>query len=217
MLFCISSYCQSDSDNLITLRDSVEKKSQQLLTFKGIELKSGLSMKELLNQLESKGFKKSEMFDYGYENFNIYTLDGTFFGSSNCEIKILPTANNKNIVGVIGVQFPIKDSFAKLSEQYYNLKAALQKKYTLYKCDEYFKNSLIDESTDDFIKLNALSEDEGEFNSTFRVPNDEMGILGFISLLIGHVKLDYRTVYFVMLSYSTSDGIIASMTREDDL
>ena len=208
---------QSTSNSTIELRDKIAQTSNKFLTVKGVELKPGLTMVELLQLLENKGFERSEYFDYVKEKYDTYDLRGTFFSHRNCSIKLLPTANNKKIVGIVGIHFPELDTFSELSNLYYNLKSALKEKYYITSCTESFDNSYINESASDYLKLNAISKDEGLFETRFYVSEEKLSLLlGYIVLKISHITVDYKTTYYVSLSYITSDHTVEQFTSADD-
>lgn len=208
---------QSNSNSTIEVRDKIAQTSNKFLTVKGIELKPGLTMVELLQLLENKGLERSEYFDYVKEKYDTYDLKGTFFSRRNCSIKLVPTANNKKIVGIVGIQFPDLESFAQLSSLYYDLKSALKEKYYITSCTESFDDNYINESTSDYLKLNAISKDEGLFETRFNVSEEKLSLLlGYIVLKISHVTVSYQTSYYVSLSYITSDHTVEQFTSADD-
>ena len=208
---------QSNSDLAIELRDSIAQKVNKFLTVKGIELKPGLTMVDFLHAIENKGIKRDEFFDFTKEKYDAYSLRGTFFRRQDCGIMVLPIANNKKIVGRIGIDFPEFDTFAKLSNLYYDLKSALQNKYHISSCTESFDKEYIKESSSDFVKLYALSEDQGLFETRFNVSDDELSfILGYIILKISHRKVNHETKYYVSLVYVTSDDTLEQFTSADD-
>ena len=210
---------QSSIETNINLRNKVEKIINKYLTVKGLELKPGLEMKDALQHFESKGASRSEYFDMVKSEYGIYDLKGTFFSRRNCSIRIVPTANNKAIVGIISINFPDGNSFKKLKEEYDILKSSLKEKYYIFSSKESFDNDYINETTSDYLKLSALSKDEGLFETRFYVSDNEASLLlGQIVLKISHVTVDYQTTYYVSLTYSTSDDIIEQLSsQEDDL
>lgn len=219
LLFTISTItsAQSSSNSTKELRDRIAQTANKFLTVKGIELKPGLTMVELLHALESKGLERSDYFNYVKEKFDGYDLTGTFFNHRNCSIRLLPTNNNKKIVGVVGIKFPELNSFKELSNEYYRLKDALKDKYHIAYCKESFDSEYVNNSTSDFVKLRALSQDEGLFETRFHVSDEEFSLLlGYIVLKITSVTVNYETSYYVSLSYVTSDDTVDQLMSADD-
>lgn len=212
LLTCL--YAQSTA-LVLQYRDYTAQTINKYLTVKGLELKPGLRMKDALKHFESKGFEKNESFlklEYGG-----YLLTGEFMGRHNINIYLIPTNKNKDILGIVGINFPEVDSFKSLKEEYNRLKSALSEKYLLSESEESFDSKLIEESTSDLLKLNALERNEAKFESRFQVTNDEGALmLGYIVLGISHVKVDYRSKCYVSLSYHTSDNVVEQLTESND-
>ena len=211
-------YAQSFSDNLLLLREVVEAKVKKYLTVKGVELKPGLSMEECLKQFELKGLTRSESFDIAKKQFGVFTLEGTFFNRANCSIKIIPSTNDKNIVGVIGINLPYEQSFKKLKNDYDDLKSSLMEKYYLAEYTESFDDDYIEKSTSDRLKLSALANNECLFKSIFYISDVEGGLcLGQVVLTISHIEVEREDLYYVSLSYCTPDNIMEQLTKDEDL
>ena len=119
----------------------VAENTDKFLTVKGIELKPGMKMKEMLKKLESKGCKRKEGFDYIRRKEGLYYLSGSYFSHSDCTIWVYPIPSNKKIVGAVGVFLPNTKSFKKLKKYYDDLKEALSEKYSLFECQEGFDDS----------------------------------------------------------------------------
>lgn len=218
-LFCISSFSQTSSDSLLFIRDFIAKKTDKFLTVKGIELKPGLKMNDMLDQLLKNGFKKSEFFNSTKEQYGAYDLIGTFFNCANCKLKIIPTNTDKSIVGIIGINFPESTSFKELKNKYLNLKSALSDKYYTFSSDERFDNEYVDKSTSDILKLNALERNEAIFESRFYATNAPLSILlGQVILKIDHINVNYEPTSYISLIYCTSDRVIEEyISSENDL
>ena len=210
---------QSNNISIDEFRELINQKADRFLTFKGIELRPGIRMKDFVNQLESKGLKRSELSTFIESKSNTIVLEGTFFNTRDCNIHVIPTSQDNNIVGIIGVSFPNRDSFWKLKAEYDQLKASLSEKYTVSDCVESFDDDYIDSSTSDFLKLNALSNDEGHFETRFVISNEGISSLcGYIFLSIKHLEVDYKEYYYVSLSYRTPDNLYEQVySRDDDL
>lgn len=190
------------------------KAGQEYLTVKGLELKPGLTMYETLKHFLAKGFKKSEDFDLFKDKLNVYILEGSFFNFSNCTINIIPTSNDKNIVRMITIEFPERESFKSLKEEYDNLKLSLSDKYYLYECTEKFDNDYVEKSSSDFLKLHAIEKDEAEFKSRFILTNEVLSALnGYITMYISCFNRKNR----ITLTYSTPDSVTEQRQKSDDL
>lgn len=188
------------------------------ITFKGIELKEGLRMDDMLRMLESKGFKRAETFELFKNKFNGYQLVGSFFNTIECDIKIMPTTNDKNIVGIINVHFPERQTFKQLKEEYDKIKDALNNKYHLNSCEEGFDDEYVGNNTSDYFKLRALQNDECKFKSIYYLSDNPFSLIkGQIVLTISHLAYDYNHDYYVSLLYCTPDNIKEQLSRDDDL
>lgn len=208
-----SAFAQSDN-----IREYLTQNSKRFLTVKGLELKPGLRMDDALKAFEAKGWERSEYFDTMKELRGTYVLNGTFYNRSNCNIMIMPTANNKNIIGKIGINLPNRDSFKELKEEYDDLKSALSDKYHMVSSTESFDDKYLEESTSDILKLAALSRDEATFMTEFRLSeNQSDSLLGFIRLIINYVNSDNQDVFYVSIVYFTYDFIIEQVNAVNDL
>ena len=175
-------------------------------------------MEDALKAFEAKGWERSESFDYLKEERNIYALRGTFYNRRNCNIQILPTLNNKNIVGIIGITLPEQDTFKDLKNQYDDLKAALSEKYHMVSSTESFDDESVGEGTFDELKLMAISRDEAEFTTEFHLSeNKDDDLLGFIRMSIMHAKVEDNDYFYVSIVYCTYDHIMEQINASDDL
>lgn len=213
-----SGFSQMSRDSLIEARNKYESLTNSYLTVKGVSLKPGLKMKDLLNLFIAKGWKKSEFFDYFEENRGTYVLKGSFFGYQDRDIIIQPTKTNKNIVGIVGISFPDVDSFKELKSTYDDLKASLQEKYEIVECIEKFDDEFLDQSTSDYLKLSAIRNNEATFQTEFH-----LGSL-YSSILMGRIILSMACInnqsIHVSLAYYTSDFVIEQLdcpNPKDDL
>lgn len=208
-----SAFAQTDN-----IGEYLTQNSKRFLTVKGLELKPGLRMDDALKAFEAKGWERSEYFDTMKELRGTYVLNGTFYNRSNCNIMIMPTANNKNIIGKIGINLPNRDSFKELKEEYDDLKSALSDKYHMVSSTESFDDKYLEESTSDILKLAALSRDEATFMTEFRLSeNQSDSLLGFIRLIINYVNSDNQDVFYVSIVYFTYDFIIEQVNAVNDL
>lgn len=208
-----SAFAQTD-----TTGDSIAADHQKYLTVKGIELKPGFRMEDALKAFEAKGWERSKYFDRLKEEGNYYELKGTFYNHNNCEIAIFPTNNDKNIVGRIIIFFPKMDSFKELKDLYDRLKYSLGKKYYMFSNTESFNNKNIENSSLDFLKLDALGQDEATFDSKFVLYDDQNPTLsGYVALGIDSTKSEDDNKYNVYVAYTTADDLAEQLNAEDDL
>lgn len=215
----ITTSAQSSSETIKDLREQAIQSSNKYLTVKGIELKPGIKMNDMLKSLQSKGLTKTQLFDVAQKEFGIFDLSGTFVGIKDCNVKILPTTNNNEIVGVISIGFPYVDTFKQLKDEYDRLKSELSKKYYLFACEEKFFSEYIGRSTSDYLKISAIEKDEAIFDTRFHVSDKPHSLyLGQIVLKINHLKVNYDTKFFVSITYCTPDDIEEQLlSAEDDL
>ena len=211
-------HAQTDAVTNKEVRDYIAQNATKFLTVKGIELKPNLQMKTLLSQFLQKGWKKSEFFDLLYEKHGGYTLEGTFFNTNGCSIKVLPTHNQKDIVGIVGIDFPERDTFKLLKSEYDNLKESLSEKYVVLQSIESFDDKYVDETSSDGLKLLALSEDEATFRTYFGVSEEGTSpVLGYIVLSISHVYVNHSNSFHISVGYHTSDDVLEQLSSWDDL
>lgn len=218
LLPCLAAFSQTYSDSTKMVRDYVVQNSDKFLTVKGLELKPGLKMEDALKYLSNKGWQKSELFETLKGEYGVYDLRGSFFGRSNCRIKILPSSD-KNVVGAIGINFPDATSFKQLKKEYDELKSALSEKYYLFESQEKFDDNYVGNSTSDYLKLTALERDEALFETRYHALEGGLSmLLGFVLLKINHIKVNYETSYFISLTYVTSDNVVEQLSSaKDDL
>lgn len=208
-----SAFAQSDN-----IGEYLAQNSKRFLTVKGLELKPGLRMDDALKAFEAKGWERSEYFDILKEESGTYVLNGTFYNRSNCNIMILPTESNKNIVGKIGIRLPNWDSFKDLKNEYDDLKSALSDKYHMVSSTESFDDKYIEESTSDILKLAALSRDEAKFMTEFHLSeNKQEDLLGYIKLFISPIKTNNQESFHVYILYCTYDDLMEQVKAKDDL
>lgn len=213
LTFAISAFAQSDE-----VGEYLAQNSKRFLTVKGLELKPGLLMEDALKAFEAKGWERSEIFDSYKEERNTYILRGSFYKSVNCDILIMSTLNNKNVVGIISIILPEQDTFKDLKNQYDDLKASLSEKYHIVSSTESFDNESVGEGTFDELKLMAISRKEAEFMSEFHLSeNKDDDLLGSIILSINHIKDKYNDTFYVRISYGTYDFLMEQEHASDDL
>lgn len=208
-----SAFAQSDN-----IGEYLAQNSKRFLTVKGLELKPGLRMDDALKAFEAKGWERSEYFDTMKELSDTYFLNGTFYNCSNCNIMIMPIANNKKIVGTIGITLPERKSFKDLKEEYDELKSDLSEKYHMVSSTESFDDKDVEESTSDILKLTALSRNEAEFMTEFHLSeNKQDDLLGYIRLAISHHKTNNQESFHVYILYCTYDDLMEIVKAKDDL
>lgn len=214
---CFTAFSQTNSDSNRMARDLMAQSTNKFLTVKGIELKPGFKMSDMLEQLLDKGLKKSEIFDIAKEKFGILDLTGTFLSRPNCSIKVLPTQTDKSIVAAVAIHFPEAKTFNELKSQYDILKSTLSKKYAINNCNEGFDDAYVNKSTSNYLKLSSLEKNEGRFETRFCVSDDpDSFLLGQINLNISCLKVDYNTSFFVTVTYSTSDCVLEQLSSMED-
>lgn len=175
-------------------------------------------MDDALKAFEAKGWERSEYFDTMKELSDTYFLNGTFYNCSNCNIMIMPIANNKKIVGTIGITLPERKSFKDLKEEYDELKSDLSEKYHMVSSTESFDDKDVEESTSDILKLTALSRNEAEFMTEFHLSeNKQDDLLGYIRLAISHHKTNNQESFHVYILYCTYDDLMEIVKAKDDL
>ena len=208
--------CAQTREKLIAFRDSIATNTDKFLTVKGVELKPMLRMDEALKMFEAKGWKKSPEFDEIKNESGEYSLDGDFFNKQDCYIYIVPTKNNKDIVGRVLIIFPKWSSFYELKNEYDELKSSLNHKYTLNYSNESFNDKYLETSSSDALKLDAISNNEAVFETWYNISDKpENFILGNVNLKI--IYIDNISSYNVSLMYVTSDDLIDYISAEDDL
>ncbi len=213
LMISLCMFAQSDSN---ILGESIFK--QEYLTFKKIELVSGLKIKDVAETLLERGLKKGEIYDFAISEMGVYQLQGSVNNYNDCAISLLPIKSNKDILGVIGVSFENQTSFKALFQQYSNLKSALSSKYYIYESIEKFDDDCLNESASDILKLSALRNNECTFNTIFHVENTKESILkGQVILSISHFVVNYKDSYYVSLAYCTPDNILEQINNMDDL
>lgn len=213
LTFAISAFAQSDK-----VGEYLTQNSKRFLTVKGLELKPGLLMEDALKAFEAKGWERSMIFDYVKEERNIYELRGTFYNRRDCNIQVMPTLNNKNIVGLIGINLPEQDTFKDLKNQYDDLKAALSEKYHIVSSTESFDDESVGEGTFDELKLMAISRNEAKFTTEFHLSENKTDeLLGYIRLDINHIKIEDNDSFYVSIIYFTYDCIMEQAHASDDL
>ena len=220
LLTCSCVFGQSNADIVKALRDrAIQENSNKYLTVKGIELKPGLKMNEVLQKMQAKGMAKTDIFKIAKEQFGILDLTGDFAGRSNCNIKVVPISKDKDVVGAISISFPNSETFKSLKDLYDRLKFDLSQKYYIFESEEKFYNDYVNNSTSDYLKRSAIENDEASFETRFHLSDTENSLyLGYVVLRIAHLNVDYHTSCFVMLSYCTPYNVEEQFTTiEDDL
>lgn len=218
LLATATTFAQEEVDFDLAIKN-VAAQIGKYLTVKGIELKAHTKMMDVYKILKEKGMKESEGFEYMLNKYGVLELKGTFSGYNNCRAMVVPTQSDATVVGAISIQLPRADSFKKLYTDYMNLKSALKEKYYLVESVEKFDDNYVAESTSDYLKLHAIADDEGTFQSRFYVSDaDAAMLLGQIVLAISHIKVEYDDMYYVSISYCTPDHMIEqAKSYEDDL
>lgn len=217
LFFASANYAQTkEIDTIRLVQNYVYNQIKNSFTVKGIELLPGLQIMDFLNIALSKGLKKEEYYNLIYEQTGMYELVGTFYGYDNCKIWVIPIGDNKQYLGSVGISFPQMDSFDILKSLYDNLKYSLSKKYYLYESTEIFYDDYVNSSNSNQLKLSALADKNGKFESRFYVSEKEgSAILGDLTLCIRPYKTDQQ--YFeISLLYHAPDYFIYKYIKSDD-
>lgn len=172
MLLCTAALAQTESEHL---------------TFKGIPIDGSVS--SFVEKMEQKGFTYLTTVDDAAA-----VLKGSFAGYDNCEICVFPI-KQKDLVYLVGVNFPSVNNWEALSTNYYYLKNMLTTKYgDPSACTETF--DAYSQPEDDQMKMLYVETDKCKYISTYITPK------GLISVVIQHIKdVDYQDYCNVSLLY----------------
>lgn len=177
---------------------SIGQTSDHLL-FKGIPIDGTLD--EFVSKMKQKNFKH-----LGTSN-GMAILNGEFAGYSDCHIGV-STLIQTDLVYSVAVIFPVKDTWSKLSSNYFDLKNMLIEKYGQpTDVVEVFESKI--QPDDDYRKMHEVNFDRCKYYSTWQTNN------GTIRLSINHKG--YNDC-FVTIAYF--DKINGDKTKEkaiDDL
>ncbi len=161
--------------------------SSKHLTFKGVPLDGTLD--DYVSKMRKSGFKLVSR-----EN-GIAVLQGDFAGYKDCYVGV-STLDQKDLVHKIGVMFPEKDNWSKLSGNYFDLKTLLTEKYGKPSdVVETFERS--SGARDDQAKMYEVKFDRCKYYSTWETDKGE------IQLSIDHdsvLSCFVRLVYFDKLN-----------------
>lgn len=152
------------------------------LTFKGVPIDGTLN--EYVSKMKQNGFTH-----LGTED-GTAILNGDFAGYKDCHVGV-STLKQKDLVYKIGVLFPEKDTWSRLSANYFDLKEMLTEKYgkpsdVIEKFDGY------SQPTDDDDKMYKVKFDNCKYFSIWQTDKGE------IQLSIDHTGV---TRCFVKLAY----------------
>jgi len=120
----------------VILMSALNCKSQERMSFKGVEMNTDLVT--FVNKLVEQGIKIKEhkLGDISYT----YTLSGAFAGYSNCEIFVFGK-KDKTLVYKVVVYLPEDNSWYSIKSDYNKLKEAYIKKYGAPSEDFHFFSS----------------------------------------------------------------------------
>lgn len=150
------------------------------LKFKGIPM--DCSVDEMARKLQAKGFKYEQKLD------GVVLMKGTFAGSPNCSITLLPVDGSTKIRR-IGVSFPDCENWRCLEDKYSDLKDLLTQKYNLPISIERFDS--YSEPTNDGYKMTLVNLDRCKYQSDFYANNGTI-ILYIATGYEAHVHLIYE-------------------------
>ena len=169
--------------------------SSDHLTFKGVPIDGTLN--EYVSKMKVRGFTIE-----GKDN-GVAMLKGDFAGYKDCTIGVV-TFNQKDIVSKIAVIFPEKDTWSRLSGDYFRLQELLIEKYGKpSESVEKFQNR---DPRDDNDKMHQVGMGRCKYSTTFETEK------GYIELSIEN---DGFLSSYVVLSYF--DKINSSIVRENAL
>jgi hypothetical protein len=134
------------------------------------------------------------------------SLNGDFAGYKNCMVEV-STLKQKDLVYKIGVVFPEKDTWPKLSTNYFDLKEMLTEKYG--------------KPSDLVEKFDGSSEPRDDQSRMFRVQTDDCKYLSIWQTDKGEIQLSIEQKNrrcFVKLAYFDKiNGNIIKAKAKDDL
>lgn len=148
---------------------SIGAQAQDHLSVKGIPLGSSLS--QFINQLKSKGFR--EVYSTGGD----VVLTGDFAGRKDCLVTLWSTPKTQ-LVWMVIVSFPPRDSWEELKKEYDNWKKTYTEKYGVPESIEWFAPPYTE---GDGQELMALTNDKCNYHSFYE--NNSGKILVTISSL----------------------------------
>lgn len=169
------------------------------LTFKGVPIDGTLS--EYVSKMTQNGFTH-----LGTED-GMAKLNGDFAGYKDCHVGV-STLKQKDLVYKIGVLFPEKDTWSRLSTNYFDLKEMLTEKYgkpsdVIEKFDSY------SQPRDDEDRMYKVESDNCKYSSIWQTDKGE------IQLSIDHNRV---TSCFVNLAYFDKiNGDKIKAKAKDDL
>lgn len=183
LLMTFVSYAQTESSHL---------------TFKGVPIDGTLN--EYVQKMKQKGF------DYCASEDGIALLKGEFAAYKDCTIGVV-TLKQKDIVCKVSVIFPMCDTWAGLSNNYFTLKEMLTEKYG-EPADVLEKFQGYSEPRDDNSRMHEVKMDRCKYITSFITSK------GTIELSIDHNSL---TSCYVMLSYydKVNSDVVRAQAMDD--
>lgn len=168
------------------------------LSFKGVPIDGTLN--EYIIKMKQNGFRFIQTKD------GTALLKGDFAGYKDCYIGV-STLTQKDLVHKIAVVFSDKDTWSKLSTNYFDLKQMITEKYgnPLDVVEKFDSDS---ESMDDDSKMYQVKFDNCKYYSTWQTDKGE------IQLSIDHSNV---TSCFVKLAYfdKINSAIIKARAKDD--
>ena len=205
-IFILKHQSSSTEENVETVETEVdetqlEKEDTNVngnhLTFKGVPIDG--TLKNFVRRMEKAGFY------HDGDKGGAAMLTGDFAGYKGCTV-IVSTLDQKDLVSHITVWFPQRETWGKLSGDYYVLKKLLTKKYGKPSaCTEKFHDNTLN---DDGSRMTQVSLDECKYNSTFKSTK------GTINLSIAHSG--FNNCYIELRYFDKiNSGIITNEALKD--
>lgn len=158
------------------------------------------TLNNFVNKMVKKGFTFSEITQDGTA-----ILKGEYEGYKNCDIYIYSVQNGKKVNNV-AVSFPYQDTWSALSDDYYNLKKTLTKRYGQPDISiEVFENEVPYD-----LKMLYVETDRCDFKSTFNRDN------GVIALVINHVFFENKHYSNVRIIYMDQPNYGSQKQKEEE-
>jgi hypothetical protein len=171
------------------------------LSFKNVPIDG--TLEEYVSKMKQNGFSHLQT-----EDGTAY-LNGDFAGYKNCHVGV-STLKQKDLVHKIAVVFPEKDTWSRLSTNYFELKQMISEKYGKPSDEvEKFDVSSYAQPKDDNAKLYEVKFDRCKYYTIWQTEKGE------IQLSIDHNDV---TSCFVKLIYLDKiNGAIVNAKAKDDL
>ncbi len=183
----------------LTISSFTYSQSSEHLVFKGVPIDG--TLKEYVSKMENESFT-----NLGIEN-GTAKLNGEFAGYQECIISVT-TLKQKDLVYKIEVKFPEKDTWSKLSGNYFDLKELLSEKYGIPTAvvERFDSNS---QPRDENRKIFEVKYDNCKYVSIWKTDKGEI-----------QLSIQHKSMFSCYVSLSYSDKInsdIIKMKAKSDL